>query len=274
MRGTSTRVLIPKSRARLTNSGQRVSDWRGETTSGCWFSHTQPAGSWSTGSRRLVIDGIAGLIQNMPLHGVAVGIVQNQPDMIEADNSAKRFGYAREQTSQVRAAGDRTRERDHSLIKCVLAGAVLAADQDGGIRRCDGLDLFHHAPHGCAAAGDIVRMEFAPDLGFRSTFSISRPLSRTRTVRLLPIRASILNVRVALLQPGTPAGSPVMQQRHRLPTIGTHSASRKNVRHGRRCAVRHPDAVTAGEPGRSRSDWTKAGPAGARLHASTGGRHI
>ena len=83
-------------------------------------------------------DGIAGLIQNVPLHGVAVGIVQNQPDMIKADDSAKRFGYAREQTSQVSAAGDRTRERHHSLIKCLFAGAVRAADQEGGIHRCDG----------------------------------------------------------------------------------------------------------------------------------------
>src|SRR5271165_1270403 len=53
-------------------------------------------------------DGIAGLIQNVPLHGVAVGIVQNHPKMIEDDDAAKRLGYAREQTSQVRAAGDRT----------------------------------------------------------------------------------------------------------------------------------------------------------------------
>jgi hypothetical protein len=51
------------------------------------------------GQSKACDDGIAGLIQNMPLHGVAFGIVKNQPDMIKADNRAKRFGYAREQTS-------------------------------------------------------------------------------------------------------------------------------------------------------------------------------
>src|SRR5271157_3411267 len=110
--------------------------------------------------------------------------MQNERDMIEADNLAKRFGDAREQTPQVRAAGDQTRERDHSLIKRVFAGAVLAADQDGGIRRRDALKLFRHAPHGGTAAGDIVKMEFAPDLGFHiHVFYHSSSPSRTRIAR-------------------------------------------------------------------------------------------
>ena len=111
----------------------------------------------------------------MPLHGVAVGIMQNERDMIKADNLAKRFGCARQQTSQVCAAGDRMRERHNGPIEGVPAGAVLAADPDDGIRRCDGLDLFHHAPHGFAAAGDIVKTELAPVLGSRSTFSMTYP---------------------------------------------------------------------------------------------------
>ena len=36
--------------------------------------------------------------------------------MIKSDNSAERFGHAREQTSQVGAAGNRMRERDNSLV--------------------------------------------------------------------------------------------------------------------------------------------------------------
>jgi len=34
-------------------------------------------------------DGIARLIQNVPVHGVSVVIMKNQADMIEADNSAR-----------------------------------------------------------------------------------------------------------------------------------------------------------------------------------------
>ena len=62
-------------------------------------------------------DGIAGLIQNVPLHGVYVGIVQNQPEVIKPDNAAKGFGHAREEAPQISAAGDGTRERDHRLIE-------------------------------------------------------------------------------------------------------------------------------------------------------------
>jgi hypothetical protein len=51
-------------------------------------------------------NGIAGLIQNVPLHGVFLGIMQNHRHMIENEDLAKRFGDAREQTSQVSAAGD------------------------------------------------------------------------------------------------------------------------------------------------------------------------
>ena len=36
--------------------------------------------------------------------------------MIEAYDSAKRFGDAQEEASQVRAAGDRTRENDDRLV--------------------------------------------------------------------------------------------------------------------------------------------------------------
>ena len=110
--------------------------------------------------------GIAGLIQDMPLHGVAVGIMQNERDMIEADNLAKRFGCARQQTSQVRATGDRTRQRHNSPIECVPSMAVLAAHPDDGIRRSEGDDLFQGAPDGFAALTDIVRMELAPVLRF------------------------------------------------------------------------------------------------------------
>jgi hypothetical protein len=60
VRGTIIWVLIPNSsRARLTNFGQRVSDWI-EITSGCWFCHTQPAGSSSTGRRRFAMTGLPG----------------------------------------------------------------------------------------------------------------------------------------------------------------------------------------------------------------------
>ena len=45
VRGTSTRVLIPKSRARLRTPASEFQTGRREITSGCWFSHTQPAGS-------------------------------------------------------------------------------------------------------------------------------------------------------------------------------------------------------------------------------------
>ena len=66
VRGTSTRVLIPSSRATRTPSGQRVSDSRSEITSGCWFCHTQPAGSSPTGSRRLVMTGLPGSFKMYP----------------------------------------------------------------------------------------------------------------------------------------------------------------------------------------------------------------
>ena len=119
--------------------------------------------------------------------------------MIEADNLADRFGRARQQTSQVCATGERARERHDGPIECIPAGAVLAADPDDGIRRCDGLDLFHHAPHGFAAAGDTVKMELAPVLGFQihvfhdlSSF-IAAHGSRVLTRRLLtPIAANIV----------------------------------------------------------------------------------
>src|ERR1035438_2691396 len=106
--------------------------------------------------------------------------------MIERDDSAKRFGYARQQTSQVCVAGDRTRERHNGPIKSVPAGAVLAADPDDGIRRCDGLDLFHHATHGFALADDTVKMELAPVLGFQihvfhDLSSFSQPTDRAPT---------------------------------------------------------------------------------------------
>ena len=60
--------------------------------------------------------GIARRLQNMLPHHVAVRIVQAHPDVVKPDNPAKRFGYAREQTSQVSAAGDGTRERDNRLV--------------------------------------------------------------------------------------------------------------------------------------------------------------
>ena len=52
--------------------------------------------------------GVAGLIQNIALHGVAVRIVKNQAEVIEAHDGAKRIGYAREQAPQVGASRDRT----------------------------------------------------------------------------------------------------------------------------------------------------------------------
>jgi hypothetical protein len=57
--------------------------------------------------KRKVCDlGIAWRIQNVPPHHVPGGIVQDHPEMVKPDNSVKRFGYAREQTSEVSASGD------------------------------------------------------------------------------------------------------------------------------------------------------------------------
>ncbi len=49
-------------------------------------------------------DGIAGLIQNVPLHHVSVWIMQNQPDMIEVDNAPKGCSYTRDQGVEIRPA--------------------------------------------------------------------------------------------------------------------------------------------------------------------------
>ena len=66
-----------------------------------------PTGGILVDRQRKVCDlGIAWRIQNVPPHHVAVGIVQDQAHMIKTDNSAKRFGYALEQTSEISAAGD------------------------------------------------------------------------------------------------------------------------------------------------------------------------
>ena len=46
----------------------------------------------------------------------AIGIVQDETDMIEADHSAKRFGYARKQGVKVSSARNRSRKRQNSLI--------------------------------------------------------------------------------------------------------------------------------------------------------------
>ena len=139
--GTSIRVVILKSRARLTNSGQRVSErsrWDDERP----LVQPYPTG-WILVDRQPKAgdDGIAGLIQDVPLHGVAGGIVQNERDMIETDNLTERFGGARQETSEICATGDGTRKLHDGLIECIAAGAVLTADPDDGIPRCDGLDL-------------------------------------------------------------------------------------------------------------------------------------
>ena len=46
-------------------------------------------------------DGIARLIQNVPVHGVSVVIMMNQADMIEADNSAQGLGNTGDQRVEV-----------------------------------------------------------------------------------------------------------------------------------------------------------------------------
>jgi hypothetical protein len=200
----------PEGRERVcTNSGQRVSDWTGDT-SGCWFSHTQPAGSSSTGSRRLVMTGLQGSFKNMPLHHVAVGIMQAQPDMIEPDNSAKRFGYAREQTSQVSAAGDRTRERDHSLIQCFSAGAIRATGQKGGSHLFDGLDSVTTPSR--ASLSPAIPLKFS-SLQFsdsRFTFSMTSPPFRSPRIGALDHDASLdprLAANVVISAPSSPGSS-------------------------------------------------------------------
>jgi hypothetical protein len=62
---------------------------------------------------------IAGLIQNVPLHDISVGIMKNQPDVIEPDNSAKRCGYTRDQGVEVSSARNAPGECQNSLIKFV-----------------------------------------------------------------------------------------------------------------------------------------------------------
>jgi len=62
---------------------------------------------------------IAWLIENMPLHGTAVGVVQYQPEMIEADDPAERFANAGEQGSEIGAPGDRSRKRQNRLVDLV-----------------------------------------------------------------------------------------------------------------------------------------------------------
>src|SRR5579871_452454 len=59
----------------------------------------------------------------MPLHRIAIRIVQAHPDVAKRHNSAKRIGDAREQASQISAAGDGTRERDNRLVN--LSGRCL-----------------------------------------------------------------------------------------------------------------------------------------------------
>ena len=54
---------------------------------------------------------IAWLIENMPVHDTAVGVVEYQPEMIEADDSAERFANAGEQGFEIGAPGDRSRKR-------------------------------------------------------------------------------------------------------------------------------------------------------------------
>ena len=77
--GTSTRVLIPKSRPIPTARGQRVSDCTGDSTSGCWFSHTQPAGSSSTGSRSSVMTGLPGAFRMCPCIALPMGSCRITP---------------------------------------------------------------------------------------------------------------------------------------------------------------------------------------------------
>jgi hypothetical protein len=86
----------------------RPASFRIETRDYEWLLvQPHPTGGILVHRQRKVCDfGIAWRIQNVPPHHVAVGIVQDQPNMIKTDNSAKRFGYALEQTSEISAAGD------------------------------------------------------------------------------------------------------------------------------------------------------------------------
>ena len=52
----------------------------------------------------------------MPLHEVSVRIVQNQAEMVELDNRAKRLGDARQQCIEVRSTSNRSRKRQDRLI--------------------------------------------------------------------------------------------------------------------------------------------------------------
>jgi hypothetical protein len=50
----------------------------------------------------------------MSLHGAALGVVQYQAEMIEADDPAERFANAREQGFEVVAPGEIERESDRT----------------------------------------------------------------------------------------------------------------------------------------------------------------
>ena len=72
----------------------RIRDVRLRAAAGSAIPNRPDPGRRAVVSR--VMTGFQGSFKDIPLHGVAVGIVENQPDMIKPDNSAKRFGYARQ----------------------------------------------------------------------------------------------------------------------------------------------------------------------------------
>jgi len=74
--------------------------------------------------------GISRRTQNVPLHGVFIGIVKNQPEMVKADNPAKRFGYAREQGVEIGPPCNRPGERQNSFID-VPGGCSHGPDHNG-----------------------------------------------------------------------------------------------------------------------------------------------
>ena len=82
----------------------------------------------------------------MPPHGVFIGIVKNQPEMIKADNPAKRFGYAREQGVEIGPPCDRSGERQNSFIN-VDGGCSHGLDHNG----------FRHLSSACAMTPVISR---------------------------------------------------------------------------------------------------------------------
>ena len=74
--------------------------------------------------RRIPIDGqlktpndrIPGFVQNVPLQDALVRVMQNQTDVVEADNAAKSFGYTRNQRIQIGPSGNTAGERQNGLV--------------------------------------------------------------------------------------------------------------------------------------------------------------